>query len=50
MKITIGGSMTFAKEQLKLKQQLEQNGHEILITDDIEDYINNSAIKNCFED
>lgn len=50
MKITIGGSMTFAKEQIKIKMQLEQIGHEILITDDIEDYVNNSVIKNSFEE
>lgn len=50
MKITIGGSMTFAKEQVKIKQQLEQKGHKILITDDIEDYVNNETIKNNFEE
>ncbi|MCX6795842.1 MAG: hypothetical protein NT165_03925 [Candidatus Falkowbacteria bacterium] len=50
MKITIGGSMTFAKEQVEIKRQLEQRGHEVLVTDDIEDYINNSAIKNSFEE
>jgi len=50
MKITIGGSMVFAKEQITMKKQLEAAGHEILITDDIEDYANNSAIKQSFED
>jgi len=50
MKITIGGSMTFAKEQFQFKEQLEKNGHEVLITDDIKDYIDKPAIKKDFEE
>lgn len=50
MKITVGGSMVFAKEQLDAKKELEEKGHEVLTTDDIEDYINKPSIKQSFEE
>lgn len=50
MKITVGGSMTFAKEQVEMKKKLEELGHEILITDDIESFAKDEKIKQSFED
>lgn len=50
MKITVGGSMVFAKEQLRVKKQLEQAGHEVLVTDNIENFVNQPAIKQSFKD
>ena len=50
MKIVIGGSMVFAKEQLEAKKILEEMGYEVLVTDDIEDYVNDSNIKMNFEE
>lgn len=50
MKITVGGSMVFAKEQLDAKKELEEKGHEVLTTDDIEDYVNKPSIKQSFEE
>lgn len=50
MKITVGGSMTFAKEQIEIKKKLEQLGHEVLITDDIELFANDNQIKHNFEE
>lgn len=48
MKIVIGGSMTFAKEQIEAKKYLEQKGHTVLVTDDIDAYVNSSQIKQSF--
>ena len=50
MKITIGGSMTFADKQVEAKQKLEARGYEVLITDDINDYVNSQKIKKSFAD
>lgn len=50
MKITIGWSMVFAKEQYQAKEILEKAGHTMYITDDIENYINKPAIKQDFEE
>jgi hypothetical protein len=50
MKITIGGSMTFAAEQIEAKKKLEERGFEVLITDDIEHYVERPAIKMNFEE
>jgi NTP pyrophosphatase (non-canonical NTP hydrolase) len=47
MKVVVGGSMTFAKEQLEVKRALEEMGHEVLVSDDIHDCIGNSSIKNA---
>lgn len=49
MKIVIGGSMAFAKEQIEAKKILEEKGHIVLITDNIEEYAQNAAIKQSFE-
>lgn len=48
MKITIAGSVTFAKEQLNIKKELEQIGHTVFISDDLEEYINKPSIKLSF--
>ncbi len=45
MKITICGSVTFAKEELMLKSDLEKIGHNVLVTDDLEKFANNPEIK-----
>ena len=50
MKIVIGGSMSFAKEQLGAKKFLETKGHKVLVTDDIEHYEKDSSIKQSFDD
>lgn len=49
MKITIGGSMTFAKEQIEVAKYLRGKGHEILLTDDIDSYLKDEKIKLNFE-
>lgn len=51
MKITVGGSMTFAKEQIGAKEKLEKMGHEVLVTDDIEFFLEDGKKgKLSFED
>lgn len=50
MKITVGGSMTFAKEQIEVKNELEKIGHEVLLTDDIESFAKDKQIKHSFEE
>jgi hypothetical protein len=50
MKITIGGSMAFAKEQYHAKETLESIGHIVYISDDIENYIDQPSIKLDFEE
>ena len=44
MKIMICGSMTFAKEMLDAKQRLEGMGHDVLITSDAEDCVDNPGL------
>ncbi len=50
MKIVIGGSMGFAKEQVEAKRVLEGAGHEVLVTENIEKYVDSPAIKSSFEE
>lgn len=50
MKITIAGSVTFAKEQLNIKNELEKNGHLVLTSDDLEEYVNKPNIKLSFDE
>jgi NTP pyrophosphatase (non-canonical NTP hydrolase) len=50
MKIVVGGSMTFAKEQLEAKGVLESMGYEVLVTDDIGNHVNNPSIKENFKE
>jgi len=45
MKITIGGSMTFAKEQLEASRFLQERGYEIFLTEDINHFIEKPEIK-----
>lgn len=44
MKITLCGSMHFAKEMLKVKQKLEEMGHEVIVPLSIHDCITNPAL------
>ena len=50
MKIIVGGSMTFASEQIEIKKKLEKLGHEVLLTDDIEAYASDNQIKHSFKE
>ncbi|KKR31746.1 MAG: Maf-like protein, partial [Candidatus Falkowbacteria bacterium GW2011_GWF2_39_8] len=49
MKITIGGSMTFAKEQLEASKFLEERGYEVFLTEDISHFIEQPEIKDDAE-
>lgn len=49
MKITICGSMHFAKEMLEIKNELEQIGHEVIIPIDTEASICNPELNDNFE-
>ena len=49
MKITIGGSMVFAKQMLEIKKQLEEKGYIVFVTNAIEHYTTSSEIKENFE-
>ncbi|HCO99107.1 MAG TPA: hypothetical protein DIT56_00675 [Candidatus Moranbacteria bacterium] len=42
--------MTFAREQIEIKKELEKAGHKVLITDDIESFAKDEAIKQSFEE
>jgi hypothetical protein len=46
MKITICGSMAFAKEMIDVKNKLEENGHAVFIPDGTNDYISGQLDKN----
>lgn len=50
MKIVIGGSMAFAKEQIAVRDILAAAGHTVLLTDDIAEYVEKPAIKSSFEE
>lgn len=50
MKIVIGGSMAFAKEQVGIAGELKTIGHEVVLTNNIEEYASNPAIKANFEE
>lgn len=50
MKIVIGGSMSFAKEQIKARDFLVGEGHEVVLTDNIEEYANSPSAKASFEE
>jgi hypothetical protein len=53
MKIMVCGSMHFAREMLEAKAELERMGHEVLITSDAEDCVDNPGlnmdIEHCTE-
>jgi len=38
MKIAICGSMVFAKQMLKIKEDLKKLGHEVFVPSGVEDY------------
>ena len=44
MKIAICGSMSFAKEMIHTKLELEKRGHQIIIQDDVEDHANGKIL------
>jgi len=50
MKIVVGGSVTFATQELEIKAQLEKMGHEVTVTDDLEHYVEKPSIKLNFEE
>jgi len=50
MRIVVGGSMTFAKEQLEVKRGLEELGHEVSVTEDIDVYLDNPLTKDNFDE
>lgn len=50
MKIVIGGSMAFAKEQIKIAEELKAIGHKVVLTDDINEYATNPSAKASFEE
>jgi hypothetical protein len=49
MKITICGSMVFAKEMLNAKKQLEELGHEAIVPIDVLDCLNNPSLNESLE-
>lgn len=49
MKIMICGSMSFAREMLEVKERLEGMGHEVLITSDVEDCVDNPGLNMDWE-
>ena len=49
MKIMICGSMHFAKEMLQAKERLEGMGHEVLVTSDVEDCVDNPGLNMDWE-
>lgn len=50
MKILIAGSVSFAKEEFQIKSDLEKLGHEVSVTEDLEEYANNPKIKMSFDE
>jgi len=50
MKIVIGGSMAFAKEQVEAMRILKNRGFEVLATENIEKYVDTPAIKSSFDE
>ncbi|MFH1713225.1 MAG: hypothetical protein ABH896_03510 [Candidatus Jacksonbacteria bacterium] len=50
MRIMLAGSFCFAKEIIKVKKQLEDLGHTVLTTEDLELYADAPEIKNSFAD
>jgi hypothetical protein len=49
MKIVVGGSMTFAGDQLKAKEVLEQMGHDVSISEDLDVYVEDPRVKDDFD-
>jgi hypothetical protein len=49
MKIMICGSMSFAKEMISAKETIEELGHEVLITSDVEDCVDNPGLNMDWE-
>ncbi|RLC38480.1 hypothetical protein DRH27_02165 [Candidatus Falkowbacteria bacterium] len=49
MRITICGSMRFAKEMLDIKSKLEKLGYKIFLPNEVEKFVENSDLKNDFK-
>jgi hypothetical protein len=49
MKITICGSMVFAKEMLEAQKQLEELGHEAIVPIDTNDCLNDPSLNESIE-
>lgn len=57
MKVMICGSMTFSREMLEAKKKLEEQGHEAIVSCDVEDHVNDDGLiddleadfKHCLE-
>ena len=49
MKIALGWSCTFAKEMQQAQKELENQGHEVYATQDLDAYANDESIKQNFE-
>lgn len=49
MKITICGSMVFAKEMLNVQKQLEELGHEAIVPIDTHDCVKDPSLNESFE-
>ena len=50
MKIVVGGSMSFAKEQWEIAKQLESQGHDILYSDNMQEYLSRPKMKSSYEE
>jgi hypothetical protein len=50
MKIMLAGSFSFADELIQKKRELEQMGHKVLTTDDLEECKNLPEIKKNFDE
>jgi hypothetical protein len=50
MKIVLGGSCVFAKELFNIKKELEDEGHSVLVTDDLHEYVEKPSIKRDFDE
>ena len=50
MKIVVGGSMSFAKDQWKIGEKLKKKGYDILYSDNIEEYLSRPIMKSSYEE
>lgn len=49
MKITICGSMTFAKQMVEVQSRLEKKGHTVILPSDIDTHLSDSGFIDNFE-
>jgi len=50
MKIVLGGSVSFAKEELAVKEELEKAGQSVYVSEDLLEYSEKPQIKMSFEE